>query len=291
MWPAFALAAGGFAASALLLMGDQGLQRGRIIGRSKRATTLAKGRSLCTDACSASARSVCSLSSRSPWPLASTGSSTPACRRSHCDKLGVDPSAIGTAMALNSVVIVGLQVWIVRVTKKRSGEALLIAVASIWAATWLLLEVACSRPLSSRAMIFVAAFVFFALGETLFAPILSPMTAAVAPEGTVGTTLGLLAAARTVTYAAGPLVAGLLLALDLPHVFVLLHVAINLLGAVFAWRLLAGSHSRGGTRSEDRREDRASGRRSSDPRRLSNQAGRASVIGWIMGRWTDDSMM
>jgi hypothetical protein len=60
----------------------------------------------------------------------------------------------------------------------------------------------------------------------------------VAPEGTVGTTLGLLAAARTVTYAAGPLVAGLLLALDLPHVFVLLHVAINLLGGFFAWRLL-----------------------------------------------------
>ena len=40
------------------------------------------------------------------------------------DKLGVDPSAIGTAMAVNSIVIVGLQVWIVRVTRQAEAARL-----------------------------------------------------------------------------------------------------------------------------------------------------------------------
>jgi len=154
------------------------------------------------------------------------------------DTLGVAPGMIGTAMALNSIVIVSLQWLVVRFTRHQSGESLLIVVGTIWAATWLVLGVALFTAPQYASLLFVGAFVAFALGETLFAPVLAPLAAAVAPEGTVGTTLGLLAGARNVTYAAGPLVAGALLALDLPHVFVLIHVAINVLGAVFAWQLL-----------------------------------------------------
>ncbi|MBA3233406.1 MAG: MFS transporter, partial [Propionibacteriales bacterium] len=55
--------------------------------------------------------------------------------------------------------------------------------------------------------------------------------------GMVGATLGALAALRTGISAAGPLVAGLLLALGLPHVFVLAHVAINGVAVVAAFRL------------------------------------------------------
>jgi hypothetical protein len=54
----------------------------------------------------------------------------------------------------------------------------------------------------------------------------------------VGTTIGGLSGLRTGISAAGPLVAGVLIALDLPHVFVLLHMAINIGAAVLAWRLL-----------------------------------------------------
>jgi len=83
----------------------------------------------------------------------------------------------------------------------------------------------------------VLAFAAFAVGETMYAPVLSPLAAAVAPVGMVGTTLGALAALRTGISAAGPLVAGLLLALNLPHVFVLGHVAINAVAVVAALRL------------------------------------------------------
>ena len=69
---------------------------------------------------------------------------------------------------------------------------------------------------------------------------------AVAPPGMVGTTLGALAALRTGISSAGPLVAGLLLTLGLPHVFVLAHVAINVIAVVAACRLRA-SLGRAGT--------------------------------------------
>ena len=49
--------------------------------------------------------------------------------------------------------------------------------------------------------------------------------------------LGALAALRTGISAVGPLVAGALLAFDLPHVFVLAHVVINAVAIVLALRL------------------------------------------------------
>ncbi len=152
--------------------------------------------------------------------------------------LSVDATTVGTAAAVNCVVIVGLQWLIVTLTKRHSAAALLTIVGSIWALTWLLLEASLFVDPARAASMFVVAFAIFAVGETMYAPVLSPLAAAVAPPGLVGTTLGALAALRTGVSAAGPLVAGVLIALNLPHVFVLLHVAINLGAVALAWRLL-----------------------------------------------------
>jgi MFS family permease len=237
MWPAFALAAFGFTLSAALLVplrshcpvampetaGEEGAGGG----------TVATYRRL------AGSRQVRLLALASVALAAGFyGQFDTGLPALALDRLGIDPSVIGTAMALNSVVIVSVQWLVVRATRNRSGESMLIVVGTTWAATWLLLEVALFAAPEYAGALFVGAFVAFAFGETMFAPVLAPLAAAVAPEGTVGTTLGLLAGARNVTYAAGPLVAGSLLALDLPHVFVLLHVAINVAGAALAWRLL-----------------------------------------------------
>jgi MFS family permease len=160
--------------------------------------------------------------------------------------LAVRPSVVGTAAAANCLVIVALQWLVVRLTDRHRGAALLIAVASIWVMSWLLLEVALFVDASTAGVLFVIAFMTFALGETMYAPILSPLAASVAPTGMVGTTIGTLSALRTGVSAAGPLVAGVLLALDVPQVFVLVHVAINALGGVFAWRLLRAQRSSAG---------------------------------------------
>jgi MFS family permease len=153
-------------------------------------------------------------------------------------ELSVTPSVVGTAAAANCLVIVALQWLVVKVTGDRHPAALLIVVAATWVSSWLLLETALFVSTSLAGVLFVVAFMTFGLGETMYAPILSPLTAAVAPPGLVGTTLGMLSALRTGISAVGPLLAGVFLALDVPHVFVLVHVAINVAGGVFAWQLL-----------------------------------------------------
>ncbi len=153
------------------------------------------------------------------------------------ESLDVSATTVGTAAAVNCMVIVGLQWLIVKVTGQHSGASLLVVVGSIWVLSWLMLEAALFVAPERAGAIFVLAFAVFAVGETMYAPVLGPLAAAVAPVGMVGTTLGALAAMRTGISAAGPLVAGLLLALDLPHVFVIGHVAINALAVVLALRL------------------------------------------------------
>ncbi|MGI8577935.1 MAG: hypothetical protein ACR2KG_08460 [Nocardioidaceae bacterium] len=101
----------------------------------------------------------------------------------------------------------------------------------------MLLELALFAAPAAASLLFVVSFGVFAVGETMYAPMLSSLAAATAPPGRVGTTLGALAALRTGISAAGPLIAGLLLAMHLPHVFVLGHVGINVLAVAVAWRL------------------------------------------------------
>jgi MFS family permease len=151
--------------------------------------------------------------------------------------LSVEPTVVGTAAAVNCLVIVGLQWLVVRLTRNHDGAGLLAVVGAIWVGSWLLLEAALFVSPQVASTLFVVAFAIFAVGETMYAPILSPLTAAVAPAGLVGTTLGALAALRTGISAVGPLVAGALLAFDLPHVFVLAHVVINVVAIVLALRL------------------------------------------------------
>jgi len=153
------------------------------------------------------------------------------------ESLAVAPTTVGTAAAVNCLVIVGLQWLVVRFTGHHSGASLLAVVGSVWVLSWLMLEGALFVAPERAGAIFVLAFAVFAVGETMYAPVLSPLAASVAPAGMLGTTLGALAALRTGIGAAGPLVAGILLALDQPHVFVLGHVAINAVAVVVALRL------------------------------------------------------
>jgi hypothetical protein len=125
----------------------------------------------------------------------------------------------------------------VKITGKNPAAVLLGVVGGIWVLSWLVLEAALFTGAASANLMFVAAFGMFAVGETMYAPVLSPLAAALAPEGLVGTTLGSLAALRTGISAGGPLVAGVLISAGLPHVFVLLHVAINAAAVGVAWRL------------------------------------------------------
>jgi len=150
--------------------------------------------------------------------------------------LDVDASAIGLAAAVNCLVIVALQVVVVKLTAKRSAPTLLMAVAGIWVFSWLLLSVAHITP-GIAAALFVTTYGIFAVGETMYSPVLNPLTASLAPRGMVGQTLGTIGALQTAFSAAGPLVAGVLLGAGLADMFLGLHVVISVAALFAAWRI------------------------------------------------------
>ncbi|MDV3221147.1 MFS transporter [Intrasporangium sp.] len=162
--------------------------------------------------------------------------------------LDVDSRAIGTAAAVNSIIIVALQVVVVRVTARRSAPTLLMAVGSIWVLAWLILSAAQFRP-EIAAALFVTTFGVFAIGETMYSPVLNPLTASLAPKGMVGQTLGTFAALQTTFSALGPLVAGALLGAGLANGFLGLHIGVSVLAVYAAWRLRRVLGSRAHTSS------------------------------------------
>jgi MFS family permease len=150
--------------------------------------------------------------------------------------LGVSERTIGTAAAVNCLVVVVLQMAVVRWTAKRSAPSLLVAVGSIWVLSWLLLAAAAVVPELAGTM-FVVVFGVFAVGETMYAPVLNPLTASLAPSGMVGTTLGIFAALQTGVSAAGPMLAGVALSTGRGSLFVAVHVGISLVAVFAALRL------------------------------------------------------
>lgn len=162
--------------------------------------------------------------------------------------LHVSASTIGLAAAVNCVVIIILQMLVVRVTARRGGASLLMLVGAIWTAAWIVLATASLVP-SLAGVLFVSSFGIFAVGETMYAPILNPLTAGLAPSGLVGTTLGLFTALQTGFSAVGPLVAGIILGAGFGSLFIGLHIAISVVAVVAAWRLRASMRSVRTTRS------------------------------------------
>ncbi|UOQ87660.1 MFS transporter [Agromyces endophyticus] len=150
--------------------------------------------------------------------------------------LDVDPSAIGMAAAINCLVIVALQVIVVKLTAKRSAPVLLMAVGSIWVVSWLILSAAQFAPGIASAL-FVMTYGIFAVGETIYSPVLNPLTAQLAPKGMVGQTLGTIGAMQTAFSAAGPLVAGVLLGAGLADVFLGMHLLVSVIAVFAAWRI------------------------------------------------------
>ena len=150
--------------------------------------------------------------------------------------LDVPARTIGAAAAVNCLVIVALQMVVVRWTARRDSASLLVVVGLIWVLSWGILALSMTTP-GIAAVLFVTTYGIFAVGETMFAPILNPLTASLAPAGMVGTTLGLFAALQTGVSAVGPLLAGLALGAGHGTIFVVVHLGISGLAVLAALRL------------------------------------------------------
>ncbi len=244
MWPAFAMAAGGFALSALLLV-VAGHRAPAMPGggdRVPRSVSAAGPREALRVIWAVPALRWVALvtATLALGFYAQFESGLPAYALTVLD---VAETTIGLAAAVNCVVIIALQMIVVRLTAKRSGATLLMGVGAIWTLAWLLLASASLEPQLAAAL-FVTTFGVFAVGETMYAPVLNPLTASLAPSGMVGTTLGLFTALQTGVSALGPLVAGVLLGAGMGSAFLAVHVAISLLAVFGAWRLRGATRRR-----------------------------------------------
>ncbi len=244
MWPAFAAAAVGFLVSGVLLVVAGARRWGMPVGSAEDASLTSLG--VRTAGPREALRAIWAIPALRWTALitvtlalgfyAQFESGLPAFALT---VLHVEETTIGLAAAVNCVVIIALQMLVVRLTAKRSGAdpAHGRRARSGRSPGW------CWPPRRSRpelsAALFVTTFGIFAVGETMYAPVLNPLTASLAPSGLVGTTLGMFTALQTGFSAVGPLVAGVILGAGFGSLFIGLHVGISLLAVFAAWRLRA----------------------------------------------------
>jgi MFS family permease len=148
----------------------------------------------------------------------------------------VKPATLGSAVALNAVLVALLTGPVVAYTKRAGGTTLLATCAAIWVVCWVIFGLPLVLHGADSAFV-VLGFAVMSVGETMMAPILSPLAATLAPEGAAGRTMAAVTGASTVATAIGPVLASALLGLHLPAGFIGLQVLCCVLSAVVALRL------------------------------------------------------
>ena len=137
--------------------------------------------------------------------------------------LNVQPTVLGTAVAVNAILVALMTAPVVKATRTISPAILLATCAAMWIGVWLVLALPLLH-LSSSAAIVIAGYALFSVGETMLAPVLSPLAASLAPAGATGRTLAAMNGAQTLATAVGPGLSGVMLGLGLPGGFIAMQV-------------------------------------------------------------------
>ncbi|WP_189314743.1 MFS transporter [Streptomyces brasiliensis] len=178
---------------------------------------------------------------------------------------GISTSALGTALAANTLMIVVAQFAVLKFVERRRRSRVIAAVGLVWAVAWLAAGYAGlghgSQEMATAA--FVSTYALFGLGEAMLSPTVAPLVADLAPEGMAGQYNSAFALVKQLALAVGPAVGGPLAAsLHGPYVvtFLLFSLGVSVLAVRLGRRLtdvqdrpwLAGSRvvTRGGASVE-----------------------------------------
>jgi MFS family permease len=118
---------------------------------------------------------------------------------------------IGFVFLANVLGVVVAQMPISRLLQGRSRMRSLALAAALWGAALLLVELATVPGGSLAAVVLVTAGAVFAIGECLHAPIVSPLTADLAPEALRGRYMALVTNSFAIGFTIGPALAGAIL--------------------------------------------------------------------------------
>ncbi|MFG2359174.1 MFS transporter [Streptomyces sp. NPDC048521] len=157
---------------------------------------------------------------------------------------GISTSALGTALAANTLMIVVAQFAVLKFVERRRRSRVIAGVGLIWAVAWLAAGYAGlghgSQEMATAA--FVSTYALFGLGEAMLSPTVAPLVADLAPEGLAGQYNSAFALVKQLALAVGPAVGGPMGAsLHAPYVltFLLFSLGITVLALRLGRRLTA----------------------------------------------------
>ncbi|WP_369395170.1 MFS transporter [Streptomyces sp. CG1] len=155
---------------------------------------------------------------------------------------GISTSALGTALAANTLMIVVAQFAVLKFVERRRRSRVIAGVGLIWAVAWLAAGYAGlghgSQEMATAA--FVSTYALFGLGEAMLSPTIAPLVADLAPEGMAGQYNSAFALVKQLALAVGPAVGGPLGAsLHAPYIvtFLLFSLGITVLALRLGRRL------------------------------------------------------
>ena len=123
---------------------------------------------------------------------------------------GISTSALGTALAANTAMIVVAQFAVLRFVERRKRSRVIGAVGLIWAFAWVVAGYAGlghgSQTMATAA--FVSTYALFGLGEAMLSPTVAPLVADLAPSGMAGQYNSAFALVKQLALAVGPAVGG-----------------------------------------------------------------------------------
>ncbi|KPI10974.1 major facilitator superfamily MFS_1 [Actinobacteria bacterium OK074] len=123
---------------------------------------------------------------------------------------GVSTSALGTALAANTAVIVVAQFAVLRFVERRRRSRVIASVGIIWALAWATAGYAGlghgTQTMATAA--FISTYALFGLGEAMLSPTVAPLVADLAPTGLAGQYNSTFALAKQLALALGPAVGG-----------------------------------------------------------------------------------
>lgn len=123
---------------------------------------------------------------------------------------GISTSALGTALAANTAMIVVAQFAVLKFVERRKRSRVIAAVGIIWSVAWIVAGYAGlghgSREVATAA--FVSTYALFGLGEAMLSPTVAPLVADLAPEGMAGQYNSAFALVKQLALAVGPAVGG-----------------------------------------------------------------------------------
>lgn len=123
---------------------------------------------------------------------------------------------LGPIWAANTATIVVTQWFILRLSERKSRVRLFGLVGIFWSSAWLFIGLAGFAQRDTAFIFAVLSMVIFAIGETVWSPLLSGLVNDIAPEHLRGRYNASTGISWVVAQAAGPAITGLLLGLDLP---------------------------------------------------------------------------